>query len=115
MPNEGLVSLTIKATLTKGDFSSTKEFIIYIGVGTYTGYYQSINGLQGSTLKDELKRIISKMKTISYSNTSYILDDSDADQIVKGKSFSFMIVALSQEYGMAAILGIRNIYGPNQN
>jgi endonuclease I len=85
VPNEGLVSLTIKATLTKGDFSSTKEFIIYIGVGTYTGYYQSINGLQGSTLKDELKRIISKMKTISYSNTSYILDDSDADPNRKGK------------------------------
>lgn len=46
----------------------------------YTGYYASINGLQGNTLFLELRSIIQfDMIKISYGDARYILDESDRD------------------------------------
>ncbi|NLD26801.1 MAG: hypothetical protein GX661_05515 [Acholeplasmataceae bacterium] len=80
LPSEGMVNVIIVATLTNGDYTRTKEFTLIIGEGaSYTDYYQSIDGLSGTALKAELKRIISKMTSISYTNTSYVLAGSDED------------------------------------
>lgn len=47
---------------------------------SYSGYYASLSGLTGTALKAELTRIITAgMKTIGYSSTSYVLDETDAD------------------------------------
>jgi uncharacterized repeat protein (TIGR02543 family) len=47
---------------------------------SYSGYYASLSGLTGTALKNELARIITAgMKTIGYSSTSYVLDETDAD------------------------------------
>jgi len=46
----------------------------------YSDYYASINGLTGNALKEELKRITTYgYKSYDYSDTSYILDETDAD------------------------------------
>lgn len=50
------------------------------GKTDYSGYYASINGLTGYALKEELKRITSiGYKKLDYKETSYILDETDAD------------------------------------
>lgn len=46
---------------------------------SYSTYYASLIGLPDSQIKSELNRIISNMKSISYTNTSYVLDETDAD------------------------------------
>lgn len=51
----------------------------------FTGYYASLQGLSGEALKIELKSIISKMKSISYKETSYVLEDSDIDLTKTGQ------------------------------
>lgn len=51
----------------------------------YSGYYASLSGLSGAALKTELARIISTgVKSISYSATSYVLDETDADPAKPG-------------------------------
>jgi len=51
----------------------------------YSGYYASLSGLSGTALKTELARIISTgVKSISYSATSYVLDETDVDPAKPG-------------------------------
>ncbi|TNF09162.1 MAG: hypothetical protein EP317_01520, partial [Bacillota bacterium] len=45
----------------------------------YEGYYASLNGLMDYEIKTQLTQIISSMRTLSYTSTSYNLDDSDRD------------------------------------
>jgi endonuclease I len=78
------VELTYEIMLGGLDITSGHLDFIVAPKSTYEGYYASINGLSGTSLKEELKRIISQATSISYTNTSYVLDDTDADPLHPG-------------------------------
>jgi endonuclease I len=76
------INVTLAYTIRIGASVVMQEsaIILILARSAYTGYYASINGLTGAALKTELTRIVSTgMITIGYSNTSYILDETDAD------------------------------------
>lgn len=73
------VVLTYKIYVDNILISTHSVTIIVLEKTSFSGYYASIEGLTGSALKDELKSIISKMKSIGYSSTSFIIEDSDID------------------------------------
>jgi endonuclease I len=79
------VTLTYKIRLgATVVFSDTRTVTVRAASG-YAGYYASLTGLSGDALKTELARIISTgVKTISYSATSYVLDETDADPAKPG-------------------------------
>jgi len=52
---------------------------------TYVGYYASVAGLSGSSLKAELKRLVSNMTSIGYSSTSQHFINIDRDLNNPGK------------------------------
>ena len=60
---------------------ATKVITIIVsdGVDGYTGYYESINGLSGQLLLDELGNIISVFTPKSYDSARDILQESDED------------------------------------
>lgn len=74
-----IVTLSYEVLLNGQIIYEDEIVVTVLEKSDYDGYYASINGLTGQTLKDELKRIISKMTNISYSDTSFILDETDAD------------------------------------
>lgn len=52
---------------------------------SYVGYYATVAGLSGSTLKAELKRLVSNMTSIGYSSTSQHFINIDRDLNNPGK------------------------------
>ncbi len=76
------LSYTVKLGTNEID-NGTIDFVVTAS-GTYEGYYSSLTGLSGTALKNELSRIVSNMKSLSYGDARYILDDSDADPAKPG-------------------------------
>lgn len=73
------VVLTYKIYINN-NLISTHNISLVIGAKSeYSGYYARIQGLSGQALKSELSSIISNMKSIGYSSTSYVLEDADVD------------------------------------
>lgn len=73
------VTLTYKIYIGEALISSHDISLIIEKKSSYTGYYANIQGLSGTALKSELNSIVSKMKTISYTATSFVLEDADID------------------------------------
>lgn len=73
------VSLTYEIFIDNNFIATGYLNLIVQAKSTYSTYYESLIGMPDSQIKSELTRIISNMKSISYTNTSYILDETDAD------------------------------------
>lgn len=73
------VTLTYKIYIGETLISSHNVSLVIEKKSSYTGYYASIQGLNGSALKTELNSIVSKMRSISYTATSFVLEDADVD------------------------------------
>lgn len=57
---------------------------------TYEGYYDGIDGMQGETLKQALRNLITaNYLSIGYSSTSYILED--ADEALNKRGYLYLI------------------------
>jgi uncharacterized repeat protein (TIGR02543 family) len=79
------VSLTYRIRLGATILVSESVHVKVLASTGYTGYYASLSGLSGTALKTELARIISTgVKSLSYSSTSYILDETDVDPAKPG-------------------------------
>lgn len=79
------VGLTYRIRLGATVLVSASVNVKVLATSGYTGYYASLSGLSGNALKTELARIISTgVKSLSYSSTSYILDETDVDPAKPG-------------------------------
>ena len=94
LSNTGVVVLPTNTTVVRLTYTIVFEGIMIVdyvditvlAASAYTGYYASITGLSGNTLKDELKRIVtSGMKTIGYSSTSQYFINVDRELNNPGK------------------------------